>query len=876
MVVDIDRDSRTPQGRDNILEQICLSANSNSRNVQIDKACWDLYNNKFDGSEFDYLRKVGDKVLPAKVRHTPKQRPYCEYLTARQIDRAFQFSVSASDEQALLRKMEKKASYFGKLYTEKFTGIYNQVASQIQEINTQKAQLEQELQKEPQSQEEYDRQQQLRQALPQIENQIQGVLDALNNTQIFNERNIREAEKLARYTNKDFVEEVAQKAMKAYIRKLSIKLKSVQNFINHIVVGKEYYYVNYHPGDKDITFRSIPAHTVFYQATNNIDWVHQLDWAGFEEWMNPHAILDEWGHKLSLEQQQDIKSQEMTLISHNDGYFVATENGKAVDLGSMNVSTGTGNMQEGISVKRCWWTAERVIKAYQKSDPKIPGKFHTHFVDDNTNIVDKKDFYFHNPSGSWVSREDPSKKFSSNNTKYIDSRNNDAIHVRYAYDRYYGVIINNTIRISDIDEIQPRGIDNMSTVPLPIIGPTFNNVVNQPYSLILATKDIQASYNIVNFHKELMLAVSGTKSLLMDTLQKPDGMSDAEWRQRVKTGFIDIQTRKKGAANIPTSFNQFQVIDMSLSSSIQYFDSILENLDNQIGLIMGVTRQAMGQVVNTDQVGTFQLSQQSTLLITEVIYAKHDEIERQALDMMINLARQYLWDKDTLLSFKNEDNEEEVVQIPAGLLNMNDYRIIIDRNTFEERKLTEMKNFAMQNYAKGQISLPNFLTLYNIESTREMIKASEYFAEETQRLQQDAGNADNERLIMLEEKKMQLKTEMEMTLKKQEDQLAGFYAKMEEQNQAFMQKLQERELGLKERELDAKMQEAMANLQMKDKELSARTQIETNKLEVTEKHNNFVRKLDAISQRLTMMQNQADNKLRERELNFKSQKPFSS
>lgn len=876
MVVDIDRDSRTPEGRDNILEQICISANSNSRNVQIDKTCWDLYNNKFDGSEFDYLRKVGDKVLPAKVRHTPKQRPYCEYLTARQIDRAFQFSVSATDEAALKHKMEAKASYYGKLYTEKFTGVYNQVATQIQQINDQKAQLEQELQTQPQTQEEYDRQQQLRQTLPQIENQIQGVLDALNNTQIFNERNIREAEKLARYTNKDFIEEIAQKAMKAYIQRLSIKLKSVQNFINHIVVGKEYYYVNYTPGDKDITYRSIPAHTVFYQATNNIEWVHQLDWAGFEEWMNPHAILDEWGHKMSVDQQNDIKSQEMTLISSTDGYFVATEDGKAVDLGSMNVSTGTGNMQSGISVKRCWWTAERVIKAYQKSDPKIPGKFHTHFVDDNTNIVDKKDFYFHQPSGSWVNREDPSKKFLSNNTKYIDSRNNDTIHIRYAYDRFFGVIINNSIRISGMDEIQPRGIDNMSTVPLPIIGPTFNNFVNQPYSLILATKDIQASYNIVNFHKELMLAVSGTKSLLMDTLQKPDGMSDAEWRQRVKTGFIDIQTRKKGAANIPTSFNQFQVIDMSLSSSIQYFDNILENLDNQIGLIMGVTRQAMGQVVNTDQVGTFQLSQQSTLLITEVIYAKHDEIERQALTMMINLARQYLWDKDTLLSFRNEDNEEEIIQIPAGLLDMHDYNIIIDRNTFEERKLTEMKNFAMQNYAKGQISLPNFLTLYNIESTKEMIKASEYFAEQATKLQQDASSANADQMMQIEEKKMQLKTEMEMTLKKQEDQISAFHAKLAEQNQNFMQQIQQRELGLKEKELDARTQEALANIQLKDKDISLRNQVEMSKLEVTEKHNNFVRKLDAISQRLSMMQDHANNRLRERELTFKNQKPFMS
>jgi hypothetical protein len=249
------------------------------------------------------------------------------------------------------------------------------------------------------------------------------------------------------------------------------------------------------------------------------------------------------------------------------------------------------------------------------------------------------------------------------------------------------------------------------------------------------------------------------------------------------------------------TFNQFQVLDMSLSNSIQYFDAILDGLDSQMGLIMGITRQAMGQTVNTDQVGTFQMSQQSTLLVTESYYAKHDEIERQALSLMINLARQFLWDKETIMSYINENSEEEIVEIPAHLLNKKDFRVLLERSPADERKLNQLKEFHLQNYAKGMLPWDTFLNLFNVESLIEMQKKSEYFAVEARKIQDQSRQAEQQSQIELITAKEKLKGEMTAQVKQVETEMKKMALQLDQQRLQLEDYVQRTNLALQEKAL---------------------------------------------------------------------------
>jgi len=863
MNLDITTLSKSKTGREQILKDIINNANSINRENEL--SCWDMYNNKFNESDYDYLRKFGDYVIPAYVRHIPKQRPYVEFLTSKQTERTFQFSITAIDKRSLKKKLENKASFYLKQYKQRYDAIYNNLRSKIEEIDLQRQMIQQQLQKQPQTQQEQEALMQAQMAMPRINAQIETLRGSFEDAIIFTEKDIKKLDRYQKYNNREFIEEVAQKATKAYRQKLNIKQKSIQNFISHIVTGKQYWYVNYRPGDENVTMKPIPSHSVFYQAADDVLWVEELGWAGFKEMLPPHAVIAEFGNSLTQEQKDSINSVNHYSATDVSGPFVATQDGKVVDMGNLPVSSGSGRSEAGVEVKRVFWVSERRIKATQKPNKYRKGKYFTNFFDSGVNIIDEKDYYFNNKIGKWINKDDKNKLYPSDEVKTYDSRKGDLYHERVLYDRYYGVVINNSIFLSGLDEVQPRGYDHMSDVLLPIIGPTFNNITFQPYSLIWSSKDIQKLINLVSYHREVMLAVAGTKAVIMDKVQKPEGMSDDEWRYNLKMGDMWIETRKKGVGQLQPTYNQFQVMDLSLSSSIQYFDNILENLDNQMGLIMGITRQAMGQTTKTDQVGTFQLSQQSTLLITEVLYYRHDEIERRALNMMLNLARQFLWDKETILSYINDEGDSEIIQIPSGVLNMADYEIVAQHNTLEERKLNELKGFALQNFSRGQLSMDQFFSLYNTNSLMELEKKSSYFAEETIRLQNEARQAEGAQLEAIEEKKIRLKAEMDAMLQDHGNKMAEINAQMVKQKQDLEGQLKQIELGLENKKIEQEKY-------LKVLELVNEKESEDNAIMSNERQMNIDARIRLIQTQLQAIQMSLDKDSADKKINVDKEK----
>lgn len=831
MFVNLNTDSYTEYGREQILQELTRGASMLSRGN--DLLCWAMYNNSFNASEFDYLTKIGGYTLPAKMRHIPKQRPYIEFLVSRFLERPFQFSVSCVDKKSLKRKLEGRASFHMQKYIEMHREKFSQVNSEIQKIQQKKQELEQQAQQNPQMQE----------AMPDIESKIQSSLENLNDMVLLNEQSMEKLKRLSKYSNKDIIEQVAQKAMKSMRQRLRIKHKSMNTFINSVVTGRGQFYVDYRPGDELPIFDSLVGKNVFYQATDNVEWIQDLDWAGFEETMTPQDVISEF--RLHGVAKQQVESGYYSGSPSSAGPFVATEDDKAVDMSykADNVSSGAVSRGDGVNVRRIWWVAERNVVALQKANEYRPGHYFTSFInqtEQKKKFLDEKHYFYKTMRGDdgkvvgkWMLKDKNDTKdehiYDAKEVRTYDSRKGDRVLTKVIYDRFKGVVLDNNIYLSGKDPVQPRSVDNLSKTLLPIIGPTYNNYTLQPYSLIWATKDIQKSYNIVTYHRELMLAVAGTKTLLTDQSQKPEGMSWAEWRMRTKLGQHEIETRKKGVGMSQPTFNQFQAIDLSVSASIQYFDQILDNLDNQMGMIMGVTRQAMGQSVPSDQVGTFQMSQQSTLLVTSAMYAKHDEVERHALSMLINLARQYVWNTDTITQYVNEDGETEIVNIPAGLLNMSDYEIIISDNTLEERKLNELKQFAMQNYAKGMLPFTDFVHMYNVESLKELEKMSEYYSEEAMRIQQQSSQAEGEKAKELDKFRIELQGQIDMQLQKQAQSVEQMKIALDKQVAQFEQYIEQQTLALTGKKADQDFTAKMAKVSIDAEKNKGRESIDSTK-----------------------------------------------
>jgi len=863
--VNLNVESQTEGGRLNILRN--LATTTSSIDWSVDRKCWQMYNNYIDTSEFDYLTKVGEQDLPARFVHYPAQRQKINFLVGRQLDRTFQFSVSAVDKSSLKDKREKRIKFMVDEYITRFRSMYNQVDSQLQEILEKKKEIEQSVQQKPENEEQQQAMIQAKKSLPQVEAQIETIRQSLQDTQVFTMENIKKLENLQRYTNQDYVEITAQKALKAYIQKLNIKQKGVQEFTAGLVTGKERFYVDYRHGDKYPIYRALQGHNVFYQAADDVDWIEDLDWAGFEEYMAGQDVILEWGLTGAEKETIENFSGGNSAIRNDAGPFVTDEKGHVVDGGRYFVSSGSINQGSGINVKRVWWVAERQVKAIVSPNKHRLGSYHYNFIGANDRaktIIDKKDYHYQYARGEdgkkiskWILDAKPenthlAKEYDDKDVRVMDSTGGDEVVVRYMYDRYKGAIINNEIFKAYKDPIQPRSVDNYSKTKLPIIGATFNNMTNQPYSLIWATKELQRMIDVVSWHKELMLALSGTKSLLYDITMKPIGQSDREFRYNKKLGDVQVQTRKPGVGNVPSNFNQWQVLDLSLSDSIQYLDKLIDNLDSQLGLLMGVTRPSMGQISKDDQVGTFQMSQQSVMLVTEVLYAKHDEVERRALSMLMNLAKQYIWTKDTIMSYVDENSEEVIVDIPAGLLNLHDFDIILSTGTKEERSLNEMKQFALQSFSKGSLPWQDFLQIYSTDSLREAVKKSEYFSQEVMRLQKEAQQSELKNEAALQQQKIELTGELQKFIEGQKRQIEQVTAQIAAQRLEFDKQVAAETLRLKDKELDIKKEAVQVKSQADFSGIKVQSEVKDQSNKANEQIKLLKVKLDHIAKTVQM------------------------
>lgn len=796
-MVDLNELSKTEEGRKKIIDEASRLISYSDYTEH--KSYWKLYNNEFNEEDFEYLYKYGENRLPAIIRHYPKQRVYMDYLESRHMKRPIMMSVKSVDKRSLKRKHDLyiKAIYDA-IETNYKVRIYD-YQKQIQQIESQIGQINQALNTQPKTQEEESQQQQLLQSSEEIMTQLDMAKMMLSQELIFTQKDAEEINKKRKAGLLDKIDIYAQKILKSLMRELRIKQISNQNLKHEIVTGKQYYYVNYRIGDPKPIFKSIPAHSVFYDNSSDTQWVHKCDLAGFVEYMSYSSILAEFGDKLSYADKESLKRY--ADFGYTNSTFHPTENGGAV----YNPHSGTDITNEGIRVIRTWWKKEkevRVILTPNKYNPKLK---HYTIVPNGNEVLNEDEFTYIKKERKWINNKNEKVTFEYDKVNTYSKDKKQIYTKRYYTERYYGLLIGDSIYLSGKDDIQLHSTDSFTDTTLPIIGLKYNNFDIQPYSLIKATKGLQEMFNIVSYHRELMLAVSGTKAILLDELQKPEGMTEQEWYYQIKLGFAKIQTKKKG---VQSSFNQFTVLDMSLSPAIQYLDSILENIDAQMGMMLGVTRQALGHTVPSDQVGTYQMAQQSTLLVTEAIYYRHEMILSQALEVLINLVTKYMSSTEHIF-----EDEENIIQfIPIDILSDSDYQVGVYNSFNDDAKMLELKQALTQFVGNGILTPDQFIKLYNIESIKELELATEDYIEKNMQIRQQMSQSEYTSKAEAEMQLLQLKQQFEEKIKQAELQLKAA------------------ELQVKNKTADASIQLQQANLELQKEQMIIDSQLRSEEL----------------------------------------------
>lgn len=311
---------------------------------------------------------------------------------------------------------------------------------------------------------------------------------------------------------------------------------------------------------------------------------------------------------------------------------------------------------------------------------------------------------------------------------------------------------------------QPRDVDNLSETYPPYCAVIPHFVNGRAVSIVEQLQSLQNFKDIIMYNIQLAMARAGAKGFVYDVSQCPDGWQPETVIKYLKTvGIAFIDSR---AGGVPAQFNQFQQLDLSLSTSVSQYLELSMMVDREMDSISGINDARQGIIQGSSQLASVT---QSALIQSSLTTASYFKLFEQFCSNVWNqLARlvKIAWagkEKfaaiigDAGVNFLEQDVE----------LDLNDYAVYVESTP----KLLEDKNafnqLILSGIQSGEVKLADAMTLI---MEKDVVSGILKFQKIT---------AKREKEQML----MQQQQEMLMQQQKQQGQLEA-QARMAEYNQA--------------------------------------------------------------------------------------------
>lgn len=704
--------------------------------------CYNFYNGIVNQTDFDYLRKSGDFEYPALVRNIPLMKTMFKNLLSDEMRRPFNFVCITTDKDSLRKKYEvyKNASidFLEKKARERIQNI-EQAQIRISAIEQQIQAAQEKGQEIPTH------------VLQGLNEQKQ----ILHKQEIVSQKEIEDFEKEYKRKYKDILEGLSEKGLKYLMRTQLAPLKFNQGLEDIIICDREIYFVEVGTHMKDPQLNLLdPNH--FYYSMDDVDWINDCQWGMYERLMSPEAIVNRWPN-IKKEMLEEIGRRSFKLLNYTTAGFHSW-NGYYQQQSNNNVYYNDNILRGSLTRVACvYWMSPCQIYFYKTKDE-------LGFETENVTRY-KKDV----PHG----------------VEY---------DIRYINEQWEAYVVDADVVIyAGRSEYQIYDSE-WKHIGIPFIGR--NNWGRRlRNSLVWETKDIQIMYNLVHYHKELWLALSGVKGFIMDKSQIPDDMTPEEWMYQRKMGVGWIETVKKNK-KVNSSFNQFQHYDDTISSSVQYLLNMLQHYEKLASYVTGVSQQRLGMFVPTDQVGTSNMAIEQSSLTTEILFIEHEYTKRQVLKYWINACR-ITW-KDGREDQYLDSTGHVIFCIPKGEFSKCDFEVHVTDGGEERNKLKMLQQLAMQGRNTNTFDIPMTAKMMLIDNVKELENAIDYYSDMAmERLQSEQQNA-----LMSQQEQSKMNAEIQQMAENQKFKLENAKLEIEKERLNFDIRSFEQELELEKAKIE--------------------------------------------------------------------------
>ena len=555
----------------------------------------------------------------------------------------------------------------------------------------------------------------------EIQNQVQGGASE-QSAQL----SLKEIEDYVTKQYKSVPEKIADTTLKYLSEKLNIKQEFLRSWKDALITGEEIYYTGIHNGD--VIFERVNPLYCDFDKRPDLIFIEEGDWFLRHFRMSPASIYDRFFDLMDEEQLDKL----LTMADAN----YTTAGGSVINWNAP-ITFSVNNIKEILlDVFHTVWKSYKKIGYLTYLDEN--GSLQTTVVDETYKVQDGEEIEW-----DWIIEIWEGYKVGN--------------------DLYIG--------IKPLD-YQSVSIDNPNAKKLPYSGAIHGK------SLVQLMKPLQYMYIIVWYRLELALARDKGKIINMDITQIPKSMNvDVDkWMHILSSIGVNFFNPYEEGWDIPgreggkgSQFNQFGMVDLSMSDVIAGYINLMAKIEDMIGEISGVSKQRQGQVSSSELVGNVERSVIQSSHITEPWFWTHNQAKRNAITNLLNAAK-HAWatNPNKKLHYIMDDATRIFLDINEDFLYA-DYDIFISDSTKDAQNMQSLKtllNPALQAGA-SLYEAAEIVTGDNISKLKEQLGKIDA-------KRQQAEQAQQEQQSQIQQMKIQSQKEMhaeEMAIRREDIEL---------------------------------------------------------------------------------------------------------
>jgi hypothetical protein len=399
---------------------------------------------------------------------------------------------------------------------------------------------------------------------------------------------------------------------------------------------------------------------------------------------------------------------------------------------------------------------------------------------------------------------------------------------------------------------QRNRMNNPSICKLPYNGRVYSNRNSDPVSIVSLGIPYQVLYNIFHYRLELSIAKNKDKIALIEinTIPKRHGWDEEKFMYHADAnGFAFIDSTAEGKDKERVTFNNYQVLDMSLGQYIAAQFELLVAVKTEWEEMLGISRQRKGNVMASDGQGTTERAVYQSAIMTEDMFRKFETVEQRDLQGLLDIS-QIAWVNGKKATYIASDYRQAYLQINPEMYCNSDFGVFVMKSGEEQDKLQALKSLALefaQNKANpstiAEILDSNSFSkikmkLGEVETAAAQMEQQMSQAEQEMKameLQNKINEREDNQAFTAEQNELQrLADEKLLLLKLNAESMAVESVEAPEDNSVELEKL---DLDREKHYSSLAEQRAarVADIELRQSELASKERIEKDKLRVAEK-----------------------------------------